>query len=48
MMAGEDNDNAFSSLFVLVAKSADDDNEKVTLLYIKQNLNVYSLKKRSI
>lgn len=40
MMSIEDEDNVVNSHFVLMAKSKDDEYEEVTLLDIKQNLNV--------
>lgn len=44
-MAIKVDEDVFDSLFTLMAKSIDDADEEVTLLDIKQNLNVYSIKK---
>lgn len=44
MMVIEYEDQIYDSLFALMGKSEDEDGDKVTILYIKDNLKDYSLK----
>lgn len=44
MMAIEDDVQIYDSLFALMAKSDNKENDKVTLLDIRENLRYYSLK----
>lgn len=44
MMVVEDEESVFNSLFALMEKSDDKDDEEVTFLDIKENLKDYSLK----
>lgn len=45
MIVTKDSDDSFDSLFAFIAKYDDKDDEEVSLIDIKQNLNNYFLEK---
>ena len=45
MLVMKDDDEVFDSMFAFMAKSDDESDEEVTLLDLKENLNLYSVKK---
>lgn len=45
MLVMKDDDEVFNTLFIFMAKSDDEVEDEVTLLDLKENLDLYSIKK---